>query len=52
MTKKGIQNSPAGVIVIVDNATAKENIKRFAENSGYKIEIQQNDLDYLLTLSR
>ncbi|WDU84688.1 sulfurtransferase TusA family protein [Caloramator sp. Dgby_cultured_2] len=52
MTKKAIEASPDGVKVLVDNATAKENIKRFAKNSGYNVEVVENDEGILLTLSR
>lgn len=51
-TKKAIEASPDGVKVLVDNATARENIKRFAKNSGYNVEVVENDEGILLTLSR
>jgi TusA-related sulfurtransferase len=52
MTKKAIGQFPEGVSVIVDNNTAKENVKRFAENSKYKVEITAEGPDYILTISR
>jgi len=48
MTKKALQNSPQGLDVIVDNMTARENITRFAKNSGYAVEISQNSSDYII----
>lgn len=52
MTKHGIEKSVSGIDVIVDNATAMENIKRFAQNSGYKIEISEQNVDYILKLRK
>jgi len=51
MTKKAME-SYSCVKVLVDNVTARENIKRFAKNNGYKIDILENDEGILLTLSR
>ncbi|NLP18698.1 MAG: preprotein translocase subunit TatB [Firmicutes bacterium] len=52
LTKRAIDQHPDGVQVIVDNTTARENVKRFAENSGYKVGIVEDGEDYLLTLGR
>lgn len=42
LTKKALAENNA-VTVIVDNETAKENIKRLAENSGCTLSIKQED---------
>lgn len=52
MAKKAMGQFPQGITVIVDNNTAKENVKRFAENSKYKVEITSDGPDYILTISR
>lgn len=52
MTKKGIAANPSGVDVIVDNVTARENIKRFAKNSGYSTEVIEKDGEYTLKLRK
>jgi TusA-related sulfurtransferase len=52
MTKKGIEKNPDGIKVIVDNTTAVENIKRFAQNNGYKVQIEDRSQEYIITLSR
>ncbi len=52
LTKKAIDQSPEGVQVLVDNTTASENIKRFAGNLGYNVEITKEGQDYVLTISR
>ncbi len=52
LTKKAIAENPEGIIIIVDNVTARENIRRFASNSGYKMEVVEQDDDYKLTLRK
>ncbi len=52
LTKKAIDQSPEGVLVLVDNTTASENVKRFAGNLGYKVEIVRDGQDCVLTISR
>lgn len=52
LTKKGVENSPQGVKVIVDNVTARENVKRFGKNAGYKVEVEEKNGEYILILSR
>ena len=50
MTKKALQGNPNNIEVIVDNVAAKENVTRFARNSGYNVEIRQKENDYILDL--
>jgi len=52
MTKKALQNNPEALEVIVDSMTAKENVTRFAKNSGYNVEVTQNGNDYILSLKK
>jgi len=52
MTKKALQNNPEALEVLVDNMTAKENVTRFAKNSGYNVEVTQNGNDYILSLKK
>jgi TusA-related sulfurtransferase len=52
MSKKAIEKSPEGIKIIVDNVTAIENIRRFASNSGYSIEVLEQDDDFILTLGK
>jgi tRNA 2-thiouridine synthesizing protein A len=51
-TKKGLLANPEGVEVIVDNNTAKENIKRFAGSQGYNVDVQEQNEDFILKLTR
>ncbi|HOR86254.1 MAG TPA: sulfurtransferase TusA family protein [Bacillota bacterium] len=43
MTKKSLEENPEGVDIIVDNNTAKENIKRFLESAGYTVSITEKE---------
>lgn len=52
MAKKAIAQSPEGIKIIVDNVTARENIKRFASNSGYTVNVSEEGEDFLLTLGK
>jgi tRNA 2-thiouridine synthesizing protein A len=52
MTKKALQDNPEGLEVLVDNLTAKENVTRFAKNSGYNVEVSQNGSNYILSINK
>lgn len=52
MTKKALEQNPKGIEVLVDNNTAKENVSRFAKNSGYKVTVKEIEDDYLVTIKK
>jgi tRNA 2-thiouridine synthesizing protein A len=52
MTKKALGANPEGIEVLVDNITARENIKRFAGNLGYQVIVVEQEEDYLLKLTK
>lgn len=52
MTKNALASNENSYEVLVDNSTAKENVTRFATNSGYKVAVAEKDGDYILTLSK
>lgn len=52
MTKNAIKSDPKSVEVIVDDNTAKNNVSRFLENAGYKLNITDTDEDYLICAKR
>ena len=51
MTKKSLSANPEGVEILVDNVTARENIKRFAANLGYHVTVEVQGEVYLLKIS-
>ena len=52
LTKNALASNENSYEVLVDNSTAKENVTRFATNSGYKVAVAEKDGDYVLTLSK
>ncbi len=48
MTKKELDKNPLGADIIVDNNTAKENVKRFLNNKGYSVSIKEDKELFLL----
>ncbi|HOM42153.1 MAG TPA: sulfurtransferase TusA family protein [Bacillota bacterium] len=48
MTKKALDEEKDGIDVIVDNNTAKENVRRFMKNAGYSVEIEEKDGTFVL----
>lgn len=36
-TKKGLEQEPSGICILVDDGAPRENVKRFASNRGYKV---------------
>jgi len=52
-TKKVLQELEKGIVVtIVDNAAARDNVKRLAETSGCAVSIDVQGDDYYLTISK
>lgn len=48
MTKKSLAENPEGVEVVVDNNTAKENVKRFLNSWGYTISVKEENNVFIL----
>lgn len=52
MLKKAMTGNADKYEIIVDNVTAKENITRFATNSGYNVSVTEKEGDYVLNIAR
>ncbi|MCG0276778.1 MAG: sulfurtransferase TusA family protein [Thermosediminibacteraceae bacterium] len=53
MTKKALDESPDEHLeVLVDNPTARDNIFRYAKNSGFKVEIIEAGEDFIIKITR
>jgi len=52
LTKKALEQSPGGVQVLLDNATSRDNVKRFAESKSYKVAVKDKGEDFLLTITK
>lgn len=53
-TKNAIEKThPDTLEVLVDNATAVQNVKRFAVNAGYSVSVKElEDEEFSLTLTK
>lgn len=51
-TQHAIQSNSDGVEVLVDTMAAVENITRFAKSRRYEVKVQENDGEYMLTLTK
>ena len=51
-TQRAVKDGLDELTVLVDAQAAKENVTRFAESRGYTVSVQQEWLDYTLSLHR
>ena len=51
-TQRAVKDELDELTVLVDAQAAKENVTRFAESRGYTVLVQQEGLDYTLSLHR
>ena len=51
-TQRAVKDGATELTVLVDAEAAKENVTRFAESRGYTVLVQQEGLDYTLSLCR
>ena len=51
MTKKALQNGTP-LVVLVDNETPLQNVRRFAANNGYQVTWKEVGEDYELTITK
>jgi TusA-related sulfurtransferase len=49
MTKKALDKNPEGADIVVDNNTAKGNVKRYLEKFKYNVEISEEGELYILS---
>ncbi len=49
-TKKALEEAGAPIRVIVDNANAVENVKRFAKSQGYHVESRPQGSDFVIEI--
>lgn len=52
MLKKALDSKPDGCVVLVDNKTSKENVRKFAQNAGYTVAEKEQDGEYALTCTK
>jgi TusA-related sulfurtransferase len=52
LTRKALEQFPTGVQVILDNTTARDNVKRFAESKNYKVAVKSDGEDFVLAITK
>ena len=52
MTKKAMKSNEDYYEVMVDSKTPCENVTRFAQSQGYKVEVEDKGGEYILKISR
>ena len=53
MVQKAVNNgAPDTLEVAVDNQCSVENVKRFAQNAGYRVEVSDFEGDFKLVLTK
>lgn len=52
MTKNALEAYKEEIQVMVDTEVAKENVKRFAENKGFKVTVSEKDEDFILKIKK
>jgi len=51
-TKKALEESSAGICVVVDDGAPRENVTRFAHNRGYLVNENADGASWTLTITR
>lgn len=51
-TKKALKENSEGIVVLVDNKVALENISRFCKATGYKTENKELDTEWEITIKK
>ena len=52
MTQKAMKSKEPYYEVLVDGTTPRENVTRYAESQGYKVEVEERDGEFLLKISK
>ena len=48
MTKKALEENKDGIIVLVDNTTACNNVQRFMKNAGYNVSVKEDEEEFTI----
>ncbi len=52
LTQQALAGKPDKIKILADSAIAKDNIVRFAQGKGYKIEVKEEGPDFALILTK
>lgn len=52
MIRKAMMSKEAAYEMVVDNPTSRENVTRYAQHQGYKVEVKEQGEEYTLTMTK
>lgn len=52
MIRKAMVSKENAYEMVVDNPTSKENVTRYAEHQGYKVEVREQGEEYTLVMKK
>ncbi|MDO4961076.1 MAG: sulfurtransferase TusA family protein [Eubacteriales bacterium] len=52
MIRNAMASKDAAYQIIVDNAVSRENVTRFAEHQGYKVDVTEADGEFTLNITK
>ena len=52
MIRKAMMSKENAYEMVVDNPTSKENVTRYAEHQGYKVEVKEQGDEFTLTMTK
>lgn len=52
MIRKAMMSKDSAYEMVVDNPTSKENVTRYAEHQGYKVEVKEQGEEYTLVMTK
>jgi TusA-related sulfurtransferase len=52
MIRQAMASKEAAYEMVVDNVASRENVTRYAEHQGYKVEVKEADGEYTLKMTR
>ena len=52
MIRKAMMSKEAAYEMVVDNPTSKENVTRYAEHQGYKVEVKEQGEEFTLIMKK
>ena len=52
MLRNAMASQEESYEIIVDNHASKENITRYAEHAGYRVEVSENEGEYALIIRK
>lgn len=50
MIQNAMRSGEAEYEIVVDNPTAKENVTRYAQHQGYRVDVREKDGEYQLSI--